>query len=545
MPVATNDNATINEDAAVTVSVLSNDSDTDGDSLTISAVTQGSNGTVTVSGSSVLYTPNTNVNGSDSFTYTVSDGNGGTDTATVAITITGVNDAPDAMNDAAATNEDTAVTISVLANDTDADGEALTVSAVTQGTLGAVTINANGTVTYVPTLNLNGADSFTYTVRDGAGVTDTATVTVNVAAVNDAPVATADAATTREGAAVSIDVMANDSDVENNTLSVTAVSSPANGTAAVNPDGTVSYTPAANFNGADTFTYTLSDGQGGTATGTIAVTVKDALERVAVLATHGVWIQTGADVLSGDVIVNQTGAAPFLDGGSSELSLAGTVTTPAGWDVQANRINVASGATVASDAFFNQKTGVGPITGAQTSPLTLPVFAALPTFRTATPGATDVSVGTNGNRTLAAGSYRDLIVGRKGTVTFTGGVYHFRTIRVDREAKLFFNAGADIRVQQKLSTLQTTTIGPAAGATIDASDIVFFVAGVNGTGGGLAETPKTVEIGVDNVVQANVYAPNGTIWWKDRTQARGSSIGKDVQLALDVQITLDSYWAGQ
>ncbi|HSG41404.1 MAG TPA: hypothetical protein VLE27_17315, partial [Thermoanaerobaculia bacterium] len=118
-------------------------------------------------------------------------------------------------------------------------------------------------------------------------------------------------------------------------------------------------------------------------------------------------------------------------------------------------------------------------------------------------------------------------------------------IRVDRAAKLLFNAGADIRVQQKLSTLQTTTIGPAAGATIDASDIVFFVAGVNGTGGGLAETPKTVEIGVDNVVQANVYAPNGTIWWKDRTQARGSSIGKDVQLALDVQITLDSYWAGQ
>jgi len=130
-------------------------------------------------------------------------------------------------------------------------------------------------------------------------------------------------------------------------------------------------------------------------------------------------------------------------------------------------------------------------------------------------------------------------------VTFTGGVYHFRSIQVDREAKLFFSAAAEVRVQQKLSTQATTTIKPATGATIDGSDIVFYVAGANGTGGGLSETPKSVEIGTDNVVWANVYAPNGTIWWKDRTQARGSSLGKDVQVGPDVQVTLDSFWAGQ
>ncbi|HEV2844552.1 MAG TPA: hypothetical protein VG477_06880, partial [Thermoanaerobaculia bacterium] len=286
-------------------------------------------------------------------------------------------------------------------------------------------------------------------------------------------------------------------------------------------------------------------GQGGTASGTVNVTVKDALERVAVLATHGVWIQTGADVLSGDVIVNQSGTAPFLDGGSSELSLAGTVTTPAGYDAQANRINLASGSVVGGDAFYNQKTGTGSVTGAQSSPLTLPVFASLPALPTATPGATDVNVANNGTRTLAAGSYRDLIVGRKGIVTFTGGVYHFRTVRIDREAKLLFSAAAEVRVQQKVSTQTLTAIQPATGATIDASSIVFFVAGANGTTGGLAETPKSVEIGTDNVLKANVQAPNGTIWLKDRTQATGALLGKDVQVGPDAQVTLDSYWAGQ
>src|SRR6185295_3910959 len=94
--------------------------DPDNDTLTVTAVTQGTKGAVTINGgTTVTYTPNLNANGSDSFTYTIGDGNGGTDTATVSITITAVDDAPDAVNDAATTNEDTAVTVSVLGNDTD------------------------------------------------------------------------------------------------------------------------------------------------------------------------------------------------------------------------------------------------------------------------------------------------------------------------------------------------------------------------------------------------------------------------------------------
>jgi Bacterial Ig domain len=542
-PDAVNDSATTNEDAAVTVSVLGNDTDPENNALTITAVTQGTKGTVSINGTAILYTPNANANGTDSFTYTISDGNGGTDTAAVAITINSINDPPDAINDVAATAEDMGVMITVLANDVDLDGEVPTVTGVTQGSKGAVILNANGTVTYVPAANTNGADAFTYTVRDGSGSTDTATVMVSVAPVNDPPAAANDTATTREGAAVTINVLANDSDVEGNALTVTGTSTPGHGSTSINSN-IVTYTPATNFNGTDTFTYTISDGQGGTASATVTVTVKDALERTAILATHGVWIQTGADVLSGDVIVNQTGAAPFLDSGV-ELSVAGTVTTPVGYDVQANRINVAAGSTLASDAFYNTRTGAGSVTGTQTSPLTLPVFASLPAFPTATPGTTDVNVAANGTRTLAPGSYRDLIVGKKGTVTFTGGIYHFRSIQLNSQVKLFFSAAAEIRVQQKVSTLDLVQIKPAAGATIDGSDIIFFVAGLNGTGGGLAETPKAVEIGTDGVIWANVYAPNGTIWLKDRTQARGAHLGKDVQAGPDVQVTLDSYWIGQ
>ena len=541
-PDAVNDAATTNEDTATTISVLGNDTDPEGNSLTISAVTQGTKGSISTNGTTVTYTPDVNANGSDSFTYTISDGNL-TDTATVSVIINPVNDAPDAINDGAATAEDSGVTIAVLANDGDVDGDALTVIAVTQGTKGTVSLNTNGSVSYVPALNTNGVDGFTYTVRDPSGSTDTATVTISVAAVNDPPFAGADSAATREGAAVSTSVLANDSDVEGNPLTVTAASAPAHGTASVNAN-TLTYTPAANYNGSDSFTYTLSDGQGGTATGTVSVTVKDALERTAILATHGVWIQTGADVLSGDVIVNQAGAAPFLDGGV-ELSMAGTVTTPAGYDVQANRINLAAGSTVASDAFYNTKTGTGSATGTQTSPLALPVFATLPAFRAATPGTTDVSVATNGTRTLAPGSYRDLIVAKRGTVTFTGGVYHFRSIQLNSQVKLLFSAAAEIRVQQRISALDLAQVKPAAGATIDGSDVIFFVAGINGTGGGLAETPKSVEIGIDGVLWANLYAPNGTIWLKDRTQARGAYLGKDIQAGPDVQVTLDSYWAGQ
>ena len=185
--------------------MLANDSDVEGDTLTIQSVTQGANGSVVDNGDGTLtYTPNPDWNGVDTFTYTVSDG-ALTDTATVTVTVTAVNDAPVAVDDAGSISEDGTSTVGVLANDSDVEGDTLTIQSVTQGANGSVVDNGDGTLTYTPNPDWNGVDTFTYTVSDGA-LTDTATVTVTVTAVNDAPVAVDDLDSIAEDGSSTVDV---------------------------------------------------------------------------------------------------------------------------------------------------------------------------------------------------------------------------------------------------------------------------------------------------------------------------------------------------
>jgi len=259
-PVAVDDEATTDEDAPVTIAVLANDSDANSDPLVVVAVGDAARGTVTTDGQAVTYTPAADVNGTDAFTYTVSDGDL-TATATVAVTIRPVNDAPLALDDEASTASGTAVTVAVLANDTDPDGDALVVAAV--GTPSAGTVTTDGQeVVYTPPTGFSGTATFTYTASDGA-LTDLATVTITVAGANRAPVARADTVRVRPGDAVTIAVLANDTDPDGDALSVAAVQSPttAGGTASVAEDGAaVRYVPPADFSGEDAFTYTVTDG---------------------------------------------------------------------------------------------------------------------------------------------------------------------------------------------------------------------------------------------------------------------------------------------
>jgi len=272
-PVANADSATVAEDGSVDISVLANDTDADGDTLSVSSVTQGAHGTVVINpDKTVKYTPAESYNGSDSFTYTASDGNGGSATGTVTITVTPVNDAPVASADSATVAEDGTVNVTVLGNDTDLDGDTLSVASVTQGAHGAVVINPDKTVRYTPAANYNGSDSFTYTISDGNGGTSSAAVAFNVTAVNDAPVSVNDTATVVAGSAVTVSVLANDSDIDGPGLSVTSVAQGAHGAVTINAGQTVSYT-AAPYVGTDIFTYTISDGAGGTATATVNVTI--------------------------------------------------------------------------------------------------------------------------------------------------------------------------------------------------------------------------------------------------------------------------------
>lgn len=184
-PVANNDTTMTDEDIAVTVAVLGNDTDVDGDSLLVTGVTQGANGSVVTDAVSKnpVYTPNPGFVGNDTFTYTISDGKGGSATATVTVTVNAVgNRPPVANNDSVKTGMNATITIPptvLLLNDTDPDMDTLSIDSVQAAVQGTVSL-VGGSVRFTPAPGFEGNASFTYTVQDGNGGTSTATVNVTV-----------------------------------------------------------------------------------------------------------------------------------------------------------------------------------------------------------------------------------------------------------------------------------------------------------------------------------------------------------------------------
>jgi VCBS repeat-containing protein len=225
----------------------------------------------------------------DTFTYTVEDAQGGAATAAVSVLVRGINDAPAANPDALSTSEETAVTIDLTANDFDPDGATPVLAGLNDSaTVGALTPNADGSVRYDPSGRFDflaegevSTDTFEYIIEDGEGATDTATVTVEVVGVNDAPVAVDDAATTFEDAPIIVNVLGNDADAEGDPRTITALDDAGTlGRVTVNSDGTVTYDPDGRFDAladgetaTDTFRYTVSDGNGGTDTATVTVAI--------------------------------------------------------------------------------------------------------------------------------------------------------------------------------------------------------------------------------------------------------------------------------
>jgi hypothetical protein len=309
-PVAVDDSFTVAEDTTTAaLDLLANDTDVEGSTLSIVSIggitlTPGTaqtiavtNGTVNVSAAGVItFTPAANYNGPVSFDYVVTDGTTQA-TGTVSGTVTAVNDAPVAANDSFTVAEDgTSAALDLLANDTDVDGNTLSIVSIggttlTPGTAqtisvtnGTVSVSNTGVITFTPDANYNGPVSFDYVVTDGTSQ-DTGTVSGTVTAVNDAPVAVDDSVNVDEDSTSTVlNLLANDTDVDGNTLSIVSIGGTTltpgtaqtiavpNGTVNVSAAGVITFTPDANYNGAVSFDYVVTDGTS-QATGTVSGTV--------------------------------------------------------------------------------------------------------------------------------------------------------------------------------------------------------------------------------------------------------------------------------
>ena len=274
-PNANNDSATTQYETKVTIDVLANDSDSDGDTLTIESLTNPKHGSAVIRNQKIDYTPAKGFSGTDNFSYTINDGNGGKASATVEVTVEkSSNHAPQAKDDTATTEYETSVTIDVLKNDSDSDGDTLTIQSISTPSHGTAKIQ-NGKVKYTPNKGFSGKDSFQYSISDGNGGSSTATVTVTVKEKpNTPPKANDDSATTKYETSVTIDVLANDNDNDGDTLTIQSLSNPSNGSAKIQ-NGKVKYTPNKGFSGKDSFQYSISDGKGGSSSATVTVTVKE------------------------------------------------------------------------------------------------------------------------------------------------------------------------------------------------------------------------------------------------------------------------------
>jgi len=354
-PTADSDAATTNEDVGVNIDVLANDSDVDvNDSLTIDG-TSGAIGDVTIGGGTLGYDPNgqfdtlaVGESATDVFTYTITDGNGGSDTADVTVTVTGVNDAPTGVDDDFTTNEEVAATGNVLTNDTDVDGDTLTVngfSSLPTVAGAAVTLNPDGSFSYDPNgafetlaVGTSATDVFSYIVSDGNGATDTADVTVTITGVNDPVTANDDSAVTNEDTAATIDILANDTDIDLGDVitllsiddsGITGDISFGGGTVGFDPNGAYD-TLAAGTSVTEVFSYTISDGNGSTDTANVTLTVLGVNDPPSAADDN---FTTNEDVpVSGGLLANDTDP----DGDTLTVSGLGSLPTIGGVAVTVN-----------------------------------------------------------------------------------------------------------------------------------------------------------------------------------------------------------------
>ncbi len=317
-PRAVDDAAETTEDTPITISVLGNDSDPDRDTLTLVEVSAPTHGTAVADTGAVVYTPEPDFHGTDSFTYVVGDGSRLTARAAVTVTVLPVNDPPLAGDDAAETTEDTPITIAVLGNDSDVDGDALTVVEVSTPAHGTAVADT-GEVVYTPEPDFHGTDRFTYVVGDGSGLTARAAVDVTVRPVNDPPLATGvipDRTLDVGDEPAVLDLIPFFEDRDGDALDYTAVAS--DQAVAVSLTGET-LTLTATHPGTATVTVTAQDPGGLTATQAFMVTTTDHQEARSVKA----WLARFGRTVANHAVEAVRGRMSSAQGPSRRVTLGG------------------------------------------------------------------------------------------------------------------------------------------------------------------------------------------------------------------------------
>ncbi|HEX8170479.1 MAG TPA: Ig-like domain-containing protein [Thermoanaerobaculia bacterium] len=598
-PVATDDTKSTAEDAPLTFTasdLVANDTkgaaNESSQTLTVTAVSNPVNGTVSLDAGSITFTPDANFNGTATFDYTVTD-DGTTDgaadpksdTGSVTVTVTEVNDAPTANADSVATAEDTPLTFAastLTTNDSkgpaNESSQTLTVTAVSNPVNGTVSLNA-GSITFTPDANFNGTASFDYTVTDDGTtngsadpLTSTATVTVNVSEVNDAPAASADSKSTAEDTPLSFpatDLTANDNAGEaSQTATVSSVGNPVNGTVSLDA-GTITFTPDANFNGTASFDYTITDdgttagaADPKTSTATVTVTVTEVNDAPVASADTTSTPEDAALTFAASTLLTNDGK-----GAANESSQTITVTSvgnPVNGTVSLN----AGSITFTPNANFNGSASfdytitddgttngsADPKTSSATVTVTVTEINDAPVASADTKNATEDTplvfsasdLTANDDKGAANESSQTLTVTgvsnpQNGTVSLAAGTITF-TPNADFHGTASFdyavsddgttNGAADPKSSSSTVTISVAEVNDAPVATDDAGstneDTPFVVSGstltANDSKGPANESAQTLTVtGVSNPVNGTVALNAGTVTFTPDANFNGTA----------------------
>ncbi len=274
---------------------------------------------------------------------------------------------------------------------------------------------------------------------------------------------------------------------------------------------------------------------------TIEVRVYTPLSSFVALGEESLWLGHNSIVVNGSVGANMGSNDPFL--AQNEVVIGKRINfLDLTSRVMGDTIKIGQG-TQLHDVYYNELRGRGQILGQHVTPVELPLVSAFPPVPNFTPGTEKIIVPKRGTVTVTPGNFGALIAGNNTTITFSGGIYNFKSWDIGRKVNIFFESPTEIRIAGRIRTGFKSYLGPAASATdLDATDILIFVTGSNSDESSWRARLKTVELGDGNNIIANIYAPNGTLWLGNRSMVTGSLLGRWVVISNRVTLTLANGW---